>query len=478
MHNTRFRPEEPPAQLALLYEGYRKSKGLCTDTRKLQPGEVFLALRGENFNGNRYARQALQQGAVFAIIDDARLQPPLEAEFPGQVHCVTNTLQCLQHLARRHRRALAPKVVAITGSNGKTTTKALLAHLLKGLFRLQATPGNLNNHIGVPLTLLGMKPGTEVLVVEMGDNQPGDIRELAQIAEPNWGLITNCGQDHLGGYPDILTNWRGKLELFHWLAANGGKTFLNAGDDFLWEAWHTRADAAFCPANRNSSAAESSFPEGLTQGQLLAEEAGQMRIELCLPERPPITLPVALTGRYNLANILAAASIAHALGLTPAQVQQRLMSFRPGQLRSEWLCSERGLQVLLDAYNANPSSMQAVVEGLQTMELPAPRLYILGAMNELGDAVAEHHTSLGHWLTQASPPEEIWLIGEAMQPTADVLRKAGVAYRHFPTTEAAEPVARTTLQDPKWGFILLKGSRSFRLERLQEYLPALHPLQG
>ena len=329
-----------------LYERFCRHPRVSTDTRRIEPGSIFFALRGASFDGNRFAAEALSKGAVCAVVDD-----PETAAGDERMYLVDDVLQALQELAREHRRALGIPIIGLSGSNGKTTTKELISRVLAEQYRVYATRGNLNNHIGVPLTLLAMTPDVQIGVVEMGASACGEIGLLASIAEPDYGLLTNIGRCHLEGFggPDGVR--RGKGELFDFLQETGGWAFVRAEDDTLNE---------------------------------MAGERPRMHTE-----RYPTTLADGiesrLEGDYNRFNIAAAVAVGRRFGVPEEAIRRAIAGYVPDNNRSQRVETARNT-LIVDCYNANPSSMRASVEHFLRMP-PAPhsqRVLLLGDMLELG----------------------------------------------------------------------------------------------
>ncbi|MFO8002001.1 MAG: UDP-N-acetylmuramoyl-tripeptide--D-alanyl-D-alanine ligase, partial [Marinilabilia sp.] len=332
-----------------LYEVYLESGIISTDTRKLVPGSIFFALKGDRFDGNRFAREALKQGCRLAVVDDAALK--------GEPGCfvVPDVLEALQQLAGYHRRNLRIPVIGITGSNGKTTTKELITSVLSQKFKVWHTPGNLNNHIGVPLTLLSMKADTEIAVVEMGANHIGEIAALCEIARPDHGLITNVGNAHLEGFGSFEGVRQGKGELYTFLKRTGGEIFINIDNhwlldmvgDYPWIGYGTGNEAVVKGSNASA-------------GPLLSFELTTSRVD-----RMPVN--TNLLGLYNLENLLAAASIAHYFGVEEELVREAFENYLPENNRSQFMNTAQN-RLLLDAYNANPSSMKAALDHFSTID--------------------------------------------------------------------------------------------------------------
>lgn len=414
-----------------LYDLFTAHPRVVTDSRHIVPGAIFFALRGATFDGNVFAAAALAAGAAAAVVDD----PHVAAEVPGTL-LVPDTLAALQQLAREHRRALGIPILALTGSNGKTTTKELVHRVLSERFRTSATQGNLNNHIGVPLTLLAMTRDTEFGVVEMGASSCGEIALLCSIAEPNYGLITNIGRAHLDGFGGPEGVRRGKGELYDFLAANGGRAFVCRDDDVLTPM----------AAERDPLAAEY-YPAALAEGM-------QHRLE----------------GEYNRFNIAAAVAVGRYFDIDEERIRHAVAGYVPDNHRSQRIETPHNT-VLADCYNANPSSMRAAIGHFRTESAGThtQKALILGDMLELGDwAQAEHEAILR--LALDEPATQLLLVGAAFAAAADSVRRApdaGTAaerIRCYPSREALEAdLAARPLSD---ALVLVKGSHGMRLDQL------------
>ncbi|MFN3874494.1 MAG: UDP-N-acetylmuramoyl-tripeptide--D-alanyl-D-alanine ligase [Flavobacteriales bacterium] len=426
------------ATIAALHRRFLESAGVCTDTRSVTPGSLFFALKGPRFDANAFAAEALAKGAAHAVVDD----PAAAAD--ERCTLVPDALSALQQLARHHRRAFGMPVLAITGSNGKTTTKELACAVMSAHRSTLATEGNLNNHIGVPLTLLRLKPEHRFAIIEMGASKPGDIAELMRIAEPTHGLITNIGKAHLEGFGGLDGVVRTKTELYRWLAEHGGTVFVNADDALL------QVQAA----GLERQVAYGTGPAARHRGGPL-EGDGALRFWFAGADGRRIEVGTRLVGAYNLANALAAVAVGQHFGVPDALIADALGAYAPSNSRSQLLDTGRN-SVVLDAYNANPTSMEAALRNLAEMASPLPKLAVLGDMLELGaEGPAEHRRMarlcaelgieavfVGPLFAAAAPP------GQEAQPDAAALAK------------------RWEQDAPRGRLILLKGSRGMRLEAL------------
>ncbi len=426
-------------EIESLYARFRAQKSVTTDSRNCPPGSIFFALRGATFDGNRFAAKALEAGCSCAVVDD----PAVAVD--DRYVLVDDTLLALQALARRHRREWGRTVVGITGTNGKTTTKELTAACLSRRFKVLATEGNLNNAIGVPLTLLRLDDTHEIAVVEMGASHPGDIAELVAIAEPDYALITNVGKAHLQGFGSFEGVVGTKCELYDFVKAHGGKIFLHHEDEVL------------APRAAGAVAAEYGTTPGLwVSGRLVGCSPFLSLAFTC--QDTTCEVDTRLIGSYNLPNTLAAAAVAAYFGVAPDEIAAALAAYEPQNRRSQMIKTARNT-LIVDAYNANPSSMAVALDNFLSAELPHKTL-ILGDMGELGaDSEAEHRRIVER--LRGNPDIETIFVGEEFS------RIAGDAVT-FADTEAllsalqAKPLSGRT--------VLIKGSRFMKLERCIDYL--------
>ena len=412
-----------------LYSVYLGSTGVTTDSRKIESDALFFALHGASFDGNDYAIQALKQGASTAVIDreDILNNNP---EYAGQLLLVEDTLQALQALAKEHRRRLAIPIIAIAGSNGKTTTKELVSRVLAERFKVTTTRGNLNNHIGVPLTLLSMSAETEFGVVEMGASAQGEIELLCSIAEPNYGILTNIGLSHLEGFGGVEGIRKGKGELFDHLDQNGGRTFVPEEDEVLCKMAGARENLAIEYYSRT-------IANGFKSN---------------------------LTGDYNRYNIAAAVEVGRYFDIADERIAEAILSFTPDNNRSQALETNRN-RLVVDCYNANPSSMEVALDNISVMEAEH-KVLILGDMLELGEWSEEAHRTI---LRKAdNVAERIILVGKEFAKAYGTSEGLTAEYRLYPTTaEALTALENSPISD---SLVLLKGSRGIRLEQLIEKL--------
>ena len=402
----------------------KESLSISTDTRNLPAGCVFFALHGANFDGNKFAKQALEQGATLAVIDNP------EYALPEGTLLVKDTLRALQDLARAWRRELGLPIIAITGTNGKTTTKELLAAVLSTKYNIHYTQGNLNNQIGVPLTLLQITRAHKLAIVEMGASHPGDIKELAEIAEPNFGLITNVGRAHLEGFGSFEGVQRTKQELYNYLLKHYGTIFRNADNPYLLRMHQNAIDTHY----RYKVKAEQLYKNFVyTTG----------------------TLPSGthLVGEYNAENVSAAICVGACFDVSREEALEAIRQYVPTNNRSQAMETPNN-HLIVDAYNANPTSMQAAINAFKG------DTYILGAMRELGEYSHLEHQNIVNMLAERKA-ETVFLVGEEYLQTTSP----------YPVFETVEQLHEYLVANPLKGKnILLKGSRSTKMENLLDIL--------
>lgn len=431
-----------------LYRLFRMHPEVCTDTRRLSHACLFFALKGENFDGNTFAEQALRDGAAYAIIDDAHYQTD------PRCLLVPDVLQTLQQLARYHRQHFDIPVIGIAGSNGKTTTKELVSAVLASHYPCHFTKGNLNNHIGVPLTLLAMPDHTEVAVIELGTNHPGEIAELCEIARPTHGLITNIGKEHLEGFGSLAGVKKAEGELFDYLSRRDGCAFVNLSEKHLPAmARKVRKKIAYSRVDILDPAATSS-PIGVR----LTTETPFLNIAFLSEHDEPVEVHTHIVGRYNFNNLMTAVALGTYFKVPSMAIKYALEAYRPANNRSQLLQRDSNTFVL-DAYNANPSSMQAALESFRDLKAPR-KVAILGDMLELGaESPKEHEAMLK--LALRCKLDQLVLVGKAF---GQCKRPARVL--HF--DHAASAKTWFDGQHFRDTFFLLKGSRGIRLEQILE----------
>lgn len=424
------------------------SSGICTDTRKIAKNNLFFALSGENFNGNTFAETALKNGALKAIIDDANYQRH------DDTILVENTLETLQELANFHRKYLNLPIIALTGSNGKTTTKELINAVLSKKYKTSATQGNFNNHIGVPLTLLAMSENTELGIVEMGANHLEEIKNLCQIAEPNYGYITNYGKAHLEGFGSEAAIVKGKSELYDFIKANGGSLFINKDDD-KQNALTTGANRITFGKNKENDVILD-YPPALPFASILYENE---------------IFPSHLTGFYNAPNMAAALSMGIYFEVERNEIKSALADYVPANNRSQ-LMQIGQLTLLLDAYNANPNSMEAALINFKDYKAKQ-KVVLLGDMFELGASAEKEHIEIAN-LALSHDYDAVLFLGKNFKRTN--IKATNLYYfenvedlqKHFP--------AEVKILLKQKTYLLIKGSRGMALERLVPTLEKLSVL--
>lgn len=435
-----------------LYAIYKEHPVVTTDSRDVPQGSIFFALKGESFDGNKYAVQALEKGASYAVIDDAEVFNSAEMdETIGEksLILVDNVLQTFKDLAREHRRQFDIPVIGITGTNGKTTTKELLSAVLSEKYNVMFTQGNFNNDVGVPKTLFRLTPEHEIAVVEMGASHPGDIKTLVETTEPTCGLITNVGRAHLQGFGSFEGVKKTKGELYDSLTPNPSPTRRGEWNDSPFVFLNTK-DADLCEMAEQRGVKT----EAYVDGRLLKCDP-YLSVEL----EDGTVIHTKLIGSYNVVNVLAALTVGRHFGVSDEQIVHALEHYTPSNNRSQLTVTEKNLLVV-DAYNANPTSMAAAIDNFRLIETDLKKMAILGDMKELGEVSEKEHQTIVAKLDEAAF-DEVWLVGEMFEKTAP-------GYRCFANVDevkaaiAESPVANR--------FILIKGSNSTKLFQLPELL--------
>ena len=416
-----------------LYKSFVSSTGISTDTRKIEPGNIFFALKGPNFNANEFAQKALSAGASFAVVDEKKFATS------SKTILVDNALHTLQELANYHRQKLKIPILGITGSNGKTTTKELIKTVLSVKYKCQATQGNLNNHIGVPLTILSLEKDIEIAIIEMGANKLGDINELCHIAEPTHGIITNIGKAHTEGFGNFEGVLRGKSELYNWLIKHRGTVFINSGDAILMNMSKRFEKPILFPGSDDYYHCR------------LLEANPWVTIE----NEEKNILKTHLIGRYNFTNVAAALCIGKYFGVEAEKASEAVSQYIPVNNRSQVLSNGTNT-IILDAYNANPDSMQAAIENLSNME-SNNKVLILGDIFELGDLTKVEHRKIGE-ITASGNFNKVILCGERMQYAYEAKKDA----QYFKTRSELENYFESCIFEDS--LILIKGSRGMALE--------------
>ncbi len=426
-------------EISDLHKRFLRSTGICTDTRKIESDNLFFALKGDNFDGNQYAAKALDNGACYAVVDSP------DVVLDDRFILVNDSLKTLQDLATHHRLSLNIPIFSLTGSNGKTTTKELIREVLATKYKVSATEGNLNNHIGVPLTLLKMTPETEIGVVEMGANHVGEIAALAEIARPDAGLITNIGKAHLegfGGYEGVL---RGKTELYNFIIKAKGQIFINSDDAVLMNMAKRMIEPKFYnnPGDflECEMIASSPFVKYKSENGTLVE--------------------TQLIGEYNFKNIAAALCVGKYFEVDLSDANEAIASYIPENNRSQIKITERN-KIILDAYNANPNSMHGALDNLAAMEHPK-KVAILGDMFELGADEALEHESLMN-IAISLNLDQVLVCGKASFKAAS--DKPGI-HAFSDRAKLVEYLNQNPIND---ALILIKASRGMALEVLIDSL--------
>ena len=462
-----------------LYQLYQQHPCITTDSRNCPVGSIFLALKGESFNGNQFAVSALEKGCSYAIIDEPQVLENLEHQdnldnlgsldnLKQRLILVDNCLQTYKDLAREHRRQFDIPVIGITGTNGKTTTKELIRAVLAECYNVMATEGNFNNDVGVPKTLFRLNDSHDIAVVEMGASHPGDIKTLVETAEPNCGLITNVGRAHLQGFGSFEGVCKTKGELYDFLLAHDGPLFVNRDNEHLIKMVRERGKRLEVRGERIAQ------PDIYYYGQSDAEDI-LIRGEVisCAPflkfrwrEQDAdagytsdwMEVQTHLIGAYNLDNMLAAITIGYVNNIPFEQINHALESYVPTNNRSQLTETEKN-HLIVDAYNANPTSMKAALDNFRLMEV-SPKMAILGMMGELGDVSQEEHQKIIALLEEAHF-DEVWLVGAEFQ-------KAQSRFRTFANVEEVKQAIAQ--EQPVGRYILIKGSNSTHLYELPTLL--------
>ena len=422
-----------------LYDLFIHNPQITTDSRNCPKGSIFFALKGDKFDGNQYAGKALASGCVYAVIDNP------DYYIGERTILVDNVLKTLQQLAHHHRKVLGLPIIGITGTNGKTTTKELLAAVLSTKFNLLYTEGNFNNHIGVPLTLLRLTHDHEMAVIEMGASHPGDIKELVDIVHPNYGIITNVGRAHLEGFGSFEGVIRTKGELYDYIRRSKGKIFIKKENEYLQSI-----------AKGIEQITYGNGDDAFASGQVVScdpflvfnwKQQGKLH-----------TVETHMIGSYNLDNVLAAVAVGRCFKIPAERISRAIAAYEPTNNRSQFKKTENN-ELIIDAYNANPSSMKVALDNFITMPVQ-PKAIILGDMRELGPTSDELHAEVVEQIKKGQF-DKVFLCGEHFS-------KVGKEFSPFATTEAMTEELR---RQPLKGYhILIKGSHSMGLEKLADIL--------
>ena len=428
-----------------IYKLFQEHPVVTTDTRDCPPGSIFIALKGATFNGNQFAKLALEKGCAYAIVDEEEFADPAEP----RIILVNDGLETLQQLARHHRRTLGTPIVGVTGTNGKTTTKELIAAVLAKKYKVTATQGNLNNDIGVPLSLLKITPETDIAVIEMGANHPDDIAKLVKVSQPDYGLITNVGKAHLLGFGSFEGVKAAKGELYNWLGAREGSLiFLNEDDADLKEMASRQPCHVFGYGLRYQGA------------EVLPASAAEPFLRIRLDG---LEIRTGLVGAYNATNVLAAIAVGEYFGVSRADAADAIAAYVPKNNRSQMM-STTSNTLIVDAYNANPSSMAAALDNFAAVEGEL-KVALLGDMRELGEDSVAEHVKVVRKLTETGIAA--YLVGDEFRKALDMAGivpedgKAGVR-GWFPDSPS---LASFLKEHPLSGaIVLVKGSRGIRME--------------
>lgn len=445
-----------------LYKKFLETSGVCTDTRTINKGCMFFALRGETFNGNDFALKALEQGASFAVVDN----PDVCTD--DRIILVDNVLETLQQLARYNRLKYRIPVIALTGTNGKTTTKELISAVLREKYEVVSTGGNFNNHIGVPLTLLRITDKTQIAVIEMGASAPGEIDMLVKIVCPTFGLITNVGKAHLLGFGSFEGVMKTKGELYDNLRDNKKIAFVNIDNPYLSKMAASRSELQIVPYGIKNDMAK-----------ILPNTPGDPYLKMSVPnptfgskgdtfydsKKRDIAINTKLIGDYNADNILAAICVGVHFGIPLHLCIEAISNYTPSNNRSQMLIKGNNT-LIVDAYNANPSSMKASLENFAKSDFKS-KILILGDMLELGsDSILEHSKILNYALEIKPKPESIYLVGGEFAKAYDNLNIKAKNIKLFKTVAELDNELR--LDKPANSTILIKGSHGIHLEKLIE----------
>lgn len=427
-----------------LYKIFQKYQTVTTDSRQITEGCIFFALKGDNFDGNIFAEKALASGAMCAVIDN----PVVKKD--DRYVLVEDVLTTLQDLARHHRRQFDFPVIAITGSNGKTTTKELIAAVMSTRYNTHYTKGNLNNHIGVPLTLLQLNANHEVAIIEMGANHQGEINRLCQIAEPTHGLVTNMGKAHLDGFGGFEGVKIGKSEMYRWLTQHQGTIFVNEDEPYLMDYIPAEARiVSYCRSNNPSL----TTPQYETT---LESADGFLKVGFLNSKGQMLHALTNLVGEYNFANIATAVAIGKYFKVPSIKVKEGLESYVPSMNRSQIVAYKAGVTLIMDAYNANPTSMRHALLNLAKMP-QSHKIALIGDMRELGQESAKEHQDIFN-LAQSLQFSLLVTVGEEFGQ----VHTEGV---HFNTNLEAKEWFQNQIFE-KDTCILIKGSRGMKLETL------------
>lgn len=422
-------------QIEALYKIYQQHPSVQTDTRKLKAGDIFFALKGDNFNGNTFAKQAIETGAAYAVIDEAAF------EIPGKTVLVDDVLTALQQLAKYHRQQFNIPFLAITGSNGKTTTKELIHAVLSSSYKTYTTEGNLNNHIGVPITILKIKSDAELAVIEMGANHQKEIASYCEYSMPTHGLITNCGKAHLEGFGGVEGVRKGKGELFDYLKKNNGTAFIMSDYDYLHEM--SKGISTIIKYGTTDAAIEGNISQSEPFLAVTIHKGASTGI-----------IKTQLVGDYNLPNVLAAVTLGKHFGVADEKIKSSIENYSPSNSRSQ-LVEKGSNKIILDAYNANPSSMKLAIENFSRLQTDS-KVLMLGGMAELGDESLHEHKAIVELISQNQWNAVVLVGGDFVK-----LQHPYISFTNV--TEAKEWLQKQHFENTH---LLIKGSRSMQMEKV------------
>jgi UDP-N-acetylmuramoyl-tripeptide--D-alanyl-D-alanine ligase len=433
------------------------------DSRKIVGGEIFFALKGERTDGHNFIEEALQRGAALAVVSRAWYEENQE-KFFDKLLVVPEVLSALHALARLYRRKFAVPIVAVGGGSGKTTTKEMIAAVLRTSYNTLATEGNLNNHIGLPLTLFGLREATEIAVLEMGMNHKGEMLELCAIAEPTHGLITNIGKAHIEFFGTLEAIAEAEGELFEWLGKSGGTAFVNADDAWVMQVadkvMQKMLYGIVTPAHPNRREVLDLYAE-----EIGLDERGRPTFKLATQEAEEV-LKLRMSGRHNITNALAAAAVGLNFGVSLAQVKTALENFEINPaLKRMAVYEQQGIIIINDTYNANPESMRSGLQTLKTMQHGGKKIAVLGDMLELGALSESEHALLGEFISQLEL-DVLFVHGEAMKATLDAAKVR--MKQHFESKVQLADRLKELLQPGD--AVLFKGSRSMKMEEVIEMM--------
>jgi len=437
------------------------------DSRNVVGGEIFFALKGERTDGHNFVEEALQRGAALAVVSKAWYEENKE-KFFDKLLVVPEVLSALHALARLYRRKFTVPIVAVGGGSGKTTTKEMIAAVLRTSYNTLATEGNLNNHIGLPLTLFGLRETTEIAVLEMGMNHKGEMLELCAIAEPTHGLITNIGKAHIEFFGTLEAIAEAEGELFEWLGKSGGTAFVNADDAWVMQVadkvMQKMLYGIVTPTHPNRREVLDLYAE-----EMGLDERGRPTFKLATQEAEEV-LKLRMSGRHNITNALAAAAVGLNFGVSLAQVKTALENFEINPaLKRMAVYEQQGIIIINDTYNANPESMRSGLQTLKSMKHSGKKIAVLGDMLELGALSESEHMLLGEFISQLEL-DVLFVYGKAMKATLDAAKVQ--TKQHFESKAQLAESLKELLQPGD--AVLFKGSRAMKMEEVIEMIQAYH----